>query len=66
VANRPSAGFSVKGDKPSLLLARWTLDRNGIDLPADDRAVAELLVQAAAGREVEEQLVELFRSRAEK
>jgi prophage maintenance system killer protein len=60
--------FGEGHKRTALLLARWTLDRNGIDgariLPADDRAVAELLVQAAAGRDVEQQLLELVRSRA--
>jgi hypothetical protein len=52
----------------ALLLARWVLDRNGADgfaiVPAEDRVLADLLVQAAAGQDVESELVAVFRSRS--
>jgi hypothetical protein len=51
----------------ALLLARWVLDYNGKDglalLPPDDRDLADLLIKAAAGAEVESQIVELIISR---
>lgn len=53
--------------RTALLLARWVLDRNrfeGVDLlPPDDRLVADLLVEAAAGTNVEEELVALLNQR---
>ena len=60
-------GFGEGNKRTALLLARWLLDRNGEDglcyLPADDRVVADLLVAAAAGGNVELQLVDLLRAR---
>jgi prophage maintenance system killer protein len=59
--------FAEANKRTALLLGRWILDRNGLSgakfLPADDRQVAELLVQAARGQDVEHQLVELLRTR---
>lgn len=60
--------FGEANKRTALLLARWLLDRNGLDgsrfLPADDRRLADLLVKAAAGREVGEEILGLLRQRA--
>jgi prophage maintenance system killer protein len=60
-------GFGEGNKRTALLLARWLLDRNGEDglrfLPAEDRAVADLLVAAAAGHNVEAELTELLLTR---
>jgi prophage maintenance system killer protein len=60
-------GFGEGNKRTALLLARWLLDRNGEDgprfLPAEDRAVADLLVAAAAGQNVEAELTELLLTR---
>lgn len=60
-------GFAGGNKRTALLLARWLLDRNGEDglryLPAADRVVADLLVAAAAGRNVERELIDVLRSR---
>jgi prophage maintenance system killer protein len=60
-------GFSEGNKRTALLLARWLLDRNGIDgalfIPSDDRRFADLLVKAASGHDVETELVELVQSR---
>ena len=69
VAYRVSSaqGFGEGNKRTGFLLAKWTLDRNGLDgsgiLPSDDRAVADLLVKAAAGQDVQDDLVALFHSR---
>jgi prophage maintenance system killer protein len=46
--------FGEGNKRTALLLARWTLDRNGVDgtdiLPPGDRDVARLLIRAAADR----------------
>jgi len=53
----PAQGFVEGNKRTALLLARWVLDHNGVDgsqiLPSDDLVLADLLVQAAAGVEVE-------------
>lgn len=60
-------GFVEGNKRTALLLAKWTLDRNGIDggkvIPPDDRQLADLLVKAAAGLDVEADVLELFRAR---
>jgi len=60
-------GFGEGNKRTALLLARWLLDRNGEDglrfLPADDRVVADLLVAASAGRNVERELIEVLVAR---
>jgi prophage maintenance system killer protein len=60
--------FGEANKRTALLIARWILDRNGKDgssiIPPGDRAIADLLVRAAAGSDVESELVSLFRSRA--
>lgn len=60
-------GFGEGNKRTALLLARWLLDHNGEDglrfLPADDRVVADLLVAAAGGRNVERELIDVVRSR---
>ncbi len=59
--------FAEGNKRTALLLARWVLDRNGLDgaamVPPDDREVADLLVKAAAGHDVETAMVGLLRSR---
>ena len=60
-------GFTEGNKRTALLLARWVLDRNGLDgallLPSDDREFAELIVWAASGVDVEAQIVALLKSR---
>lgn len=60
-------GFGEANKRTALLLARWLLDRNGEDglrfLPADDRVVADFLVAAASGQNVEKELVNALQSR---
>jgi len=60
-------GFGEGNKRTALLLARWLLDRNGEDglrfLAADDRVVADLLVAAAGGRNVERELIDVLRLR---
>lgn len=57
-------GFTEGNKRTALLLAIWTLDRNGLDgsaiVPADDRELADLLVDAAAGRDVHAGISEYF------
>jgi prophage maintenance system killer protein len=63
-----SQGFGEGNKRTALLLARWVLDHNGIDgafiLPADDRVVADLLIKAAAGNDVEAALISVLADRA--
>jgi prophage maintenance system killer protein len=60
-------GFAEGNKRTALLLARWVLDHNGLDgavlLPADDRLVADLLIKAAAGADVEAELVAVISRR---
>jgi len=60
-------GFAEGNKRTALLLARWVLDRNGIVgaeiLPPHDRAVADLLLLAARGEDVEARLVGLLTAR---
>jgi prophage maintenance system killer protein len=62
--------FGEANKRTALLVARWVLDRNGVDgsviIPPEDRVIADLLIQAAAGQDVESNLLEVFRSRSEK
>lgn len=59
--------FGEGNKRTALLLARWILDRNGKDgavvIPPDDEGLADLLVRAASGADVEDELVALLRSR---
>jgi prophage maintenance system killer protein len=59
--------FGEGNKRTAFLLAKWMLDRNGVDgsalLPPDDRDVADLLVKSAAGQDVQDALVDLLRSR---
>jgi prophage maintenance system killer protein len=61
--------FGEANKRTALLLARWTLDRNGLDgtavIPPDDFPLAGLLVKAAAGTDVEAQLIATFVERVE-
>jgi prophage maintenance system killer protein len=60
--------FGEANKRTALLLARWLLDRNGLDgsaiIPPDDRRLADLLIKAAAGRDVGDELLLLLRERA--
>jgi prophage maintenance system killer protein len=60
-------GFAEGNKRTALLLARWVLDNNGLDgshlIPSDDRLIADLLVRAAAGADVERDLIDLLSSR---
>ncbi len=60
-------GFSEGNKRTAMLLAKWTLDRNGIEgetiIPPHDRDLASLLIEAAAGLDVGAQVLELFRRR---
>jgi prophage maintenance system killer protein len=60
--------FAEGNKRTALLVARWVLDRNGLEgasfLPPDDREVAELLVKAASGLDVGAELVALLLSRS--
>lgn len=60
-------GFGEGNKRTALLLARWLLDRNGLDglavIPQDDQQFADLLVRAAAGADVETEMKALFQSR---
>ena len=59
--------FGEGNKRTALLLARWLLDHNGEDgekiLPAVDQTLADLLVRAASGLDVEGAIVELLTSR---
>jgi prophage maintenance system killer protein len=63
---RPQA-FGEGNKRTAFLLAKWVLDRNDEDgaafLPADDREFAALLVKAASGLDVEEDIIRLLRRR---
>jgi hypothetical protein len=54
-------GFAEGNKRPVLLLARWVLDNNGIDgnrvLPSDDLVLADLRIRAAAGGDVEADII---------
>ena len=60
-------GFTEGNKRTALLLARWILDRNGLDgaalVPSDDRELADLLVRAASGADVVEETFVLLKSR---
>lgn len=59
--------FGEGNKRTALLLARWLLDHNGVDgemiLPVDDQALADLLVKAASGVDVEAAIVAHLSSR---
>lgn len=60
-------GFGEGNKRTALLLARWLLDRNGLDgarfLPPDDALIGPLLVEAAAGGTVERRMIEVLDTR---
>jgi prophage maintenance system killer protein len=57
-------GFTEGNKRTGLLLARWVLDRNGVEgaaiLPPGDLQFADLLVKAASGLDVEDQALALL------
>ena len=61
-------GFTEGNKRTALLLARWILDNNGLDgrriLDPEDRELADLLVHAASGRDVEADIMAYFKDRA--
>jgi prophage maintenance system killer protein len=61
-------GFAEGNKRTALLLARWLLDNNGVDggqiFPHDDRVIADLLVRAASGAVVEEEITSILEGRA--
>jgi prophage maintenance system killer protein len=61
-------GFAEGNKRTALLLARWTLDNNGLDgrriIDPDDRELADLLVHAASGRDVEADTLRFLADRA--
>ena len=65
---RPGSGIAKGNKRTALLLARWTLDNNGLDghrtIEPDDRELANLLVHAASGRDVEADVIMFFTERA--
>lgn len=60
-------GFAEGNKRTAFLLARWLLDHNGLDgralLPSDDRVLADLLIKAAAGADVESEIITLIAAR---
>jgi prophage maintenance system killer protein len=60
-------GFAEGNKRTALLLARWILDNNGHDgrqiIDPEDRTLADLLVRAAAGQDVEPDIVRYFTDR---
>ena len=60
-------GFAEGNKRMALLVGKWVLDRNGVDgcriIPTDDRLLADLLVRAASGADVESEIVNLFDGR---
>jgi prophage maintenance system killer protein len=64
-----SQWFAEGNKRTALLLARWILDNNGIEgrriLDPDDRELADLLVHAASGIDVEKRIIAFFLGRAE-
>ena len=60
--------FGEANKRTALLLARWLLDRNGLDgglfLPADDLRLADLLIKAAAGNDVGNEILTHLQERA--
>lgn len=61
-------GFAEGNKRTALLLARWVLDRNDVDgsrHPSnDDLDLADLLVQAASGADVEEEIISRLQSQS--
>ncbi|MHB1446434.1 MAG: Fic family protein [Acidimicrobiales bacterium] len=60
--------FGEANKRTALLLARWLLDRNGLDggavIPAEDRRLADLLIKAAAGSDVGDQILLVLKEKA--
>jgi len=60
-------GFAEGNKRSALLLARWVLDNNGLDgsrvLPTDDLVLADLLIQAASGADVERDIIAKLQER---
>jgi len=69
LASRVAAtqAFTEGNKRTALLLARWVLDHNGVDgakvLPSDDEQLPDLLVKAASGLDVEQEIIDVFENR---
>ena len=61
-------GFAEGNKRTALLLAKWILDNNDHDsreiIDPEDRTLADLLVRAASGQDVESDIVRYFTERA--
>ncbi len=59
--------FAEGNKRTALLLARWILDHNGVDgsklIPSYDEDLGDLLVKAARGLDVEQDVLDLISSR---
>lgn len=62
-----SQAFSEGNKRTALLVGRWILDRNNLRgnriIPNDDHELAKLLLKAARGEEISQQVIALFESR---
>ncbi len=62
-----SQAFTEGNKRTAVLVGRWILDRNGLDgakfIQENDIELAELLLQAARGEDVNKEVVDLFDSR---
>jgi prophage maintenance system killer protein len=62
-----SQAFSEGNKRTALLVGRWILEQNGLSgsriIPKDDHELANLLLRAARGEEISEQVVAIFKSR---
>jgi hypothetical protein len=60
--------FGEGNKRTAFLVAKWTLDRNGFAgeriMPPEDRELGDLLIHAAAGRDIGAEILGLFRQRA--
>jgi prophage maintenance system killer protein len=59
--------FAEGNKRTALLVARWVLDRNGLEgaafLPSDDREIGALLIKAASGLDIGPDFVALLLAR---
>jgi prophage maintenance system killer protein len=59
--------FAEGNKRTALLVARWVLDRNGLEgaafVPSDDQEIGALLVRAASGQDVGADFVTLLSAR---
>ncbi len=64
----PAQGFAEGNKRTALLLSKWVLDNNGREgrqiIDPDDLGLADLLVKAASGQDVEADIIRYFADRA--